>query len=96
MTCIHLTCNNYDAASNKKYVFFSSPGPKSQMSFSHHLASVVCKLLQKSSPLKLLGQISPNLATIIIRVSSLKNVSNDPANQLRWPPWLKIEHRGKM
>ena len=54
-----------------------------------------CNLLQKSSPLKLLGQIEPNLATIIIGVSSLKIVSGDPANQPRWPPWLKIEHRGK-
>ena len=53
-------------------------------------------LLQKSSPLRLLGQIKPNLATIIIRVSSLKIVSGDPAKQPRWPPWLKIEHRGKM
>ena len=73
------------------------------MSFSHHLAfvvcrpaSVVCKLLQKSSPLKLLGQILPNLATIILGVSSLKNVWRDLSNQPRWPPWLKIEHRGKM
>ena len=53
-------------------------------------------ILQKSSPLKLLGQIKANLATIIIGVSSLKIVSSDPANQPRWPPWLKIEHRGKM
>jgi hypothetical protein len=36
------------------------------------------------------------LATIIIGVSSLKIVSGDPVNQPRWPPWLKIEHRGKM
>ena len=28
--------------------------------------------------------------------SSLKNVSGDSANQPRWPPWLKIEHRGKI
>jgi hypothetical protein len=53
-------------------------------------------LLQKSSPLKLLGQIKPKLATINIDVSSLKFVFFYPANQPRWPPWLKIEHRGKM
>ena len=53
-------------------------------------------LLQKSSPLKLLSQIKPNLATIIIGISSLKSVSGDPTNQPRWPPWLKIEHRGQM
>ena len=23
-------------------------------------------------------------------------MSNDPAGLPRWPPWLKIEHRGKM
>ena len=31
-----------------------------------------------------------------MRVSSLKNMSGDPVNKARWPPWLKIEHRGKM
>ena len=56
----------------------------------------LCYLLQKSSSLKLLCQINPNLATIIFRVSSLKNVSCDPTIKSRWPPWLKIEHRGKM
>ena len=53
-------------------------------------------LLQKSSPLKLLGQINPNLATIIFVIFSFKNVWRDSANQPRWLPWLKIEHRGKM
>ena len=91
-------------------VIFSSPGPKGQVSFSHHLASVVRRpssvvrrpssvvvnFYKKSSPLKLLGQIKPNLATIIIGVSSLKNVWRDPVVQPRWPPRLKIEHRGKM
>ena len=36
------------------------------------------------------------MAKIIIKVSSLKIVSGDPANQPRWPTWLKIEHRSKM
>lgn len=27
---------------------------------------------------------------------SLKNVSNNPANQPRWSSWLKIEHGSKM
>ena len=53
-------------------------------------------LLQKSFPLKLLGQINPNLSTIIFGVSSLKDMSADPDYQPRRPPWLKIEHRGKM
>ena len=57
---------------------------------------IFSNLLQKFSLLKPLGQIYPNLATIIFGVSSLKNVSGDPANQPRWPPRLKIEHKGKM
>ena len=56
----------------------------------------VDNLLQKSSPLKLLGQIKPNLATVIIGVSSLNIVFGDLAIQSRWPPWQKIEHKGKM
>ena len=50
----------------------------------------------KSSPLKVLGQIKQNLATIIIGVLSFKNVSGDQANEQKWPPWLRIEHSGKM
>ena len=35
---------------------------KGQVSFCHHLASVVCRILfQKSFPLKLLDQLKPNL-----------------------------------
>ena len=60
------------------------------------VSSSSVKLLQKSFPLKILGQIKPNLATIIIGVSSLKNVWRDPPNQPRWPPWLKKEHMGEM
>ena len=43
---------------------FSSPDPKGQVSYCHHLASVVVvrrKLFQKSSPLKVLDQWKPNL-----------------------------------
>jgi hypothetical protein len=57
---------------------FSSPDPKGQVSYSHHLASVVVvrrKLFQKSSPLKVLDQWKPNLVWIITRVSSFKIVS---------------------
>jgi hypothetical protein len=43
------------------------------------LASVVVrrKLFQKSSPLKVLDQLKPNLVWIITRVSSFKIVSGD-------------------
>ena len=84
---------------------FSSPDLKGQVSFSHHLSSVVvvihCSGLltftkiffsETDGP----NQILPNLATIITRVSCLKNVSDDPACQPTWPTWLKIEHRGKI
>jgi hypothetical protein len=42
---------------------FSSPGPKVQVNYCHHLASVVCKLFtfQASSP-KPLGRLEQNLA----------------------------------
>ena len=53
------------------YLVFSSPDPKGQVSYCHHLASVVVvvrrpssvvrrKLFQKSSPLKLPDQLEPN------------------------------------
>ena len=48
-----------------KPVFSSpDPNPKGQVSYCHHLASVVVvrrKLFQKSSPLKVLDQWKPNL-----------------------------------
>jgi hypothetical protein len=70
------------------------------VSYFHHLTwlpwSSVCKLFQKSSSLKLLNQFEPNLATIILSVSSLKFVSDMPADQPPWLPLLKVEHRGKI
>ena len=68
----------------KANLLFSSPGPKGHVSYCHHLASVVVvrrKLFQKSSPLKLLDQLKPNLVWIITMVSSFKIVSGDaPTN----------------
>jgi hypothetical protein len=72
---------------------FSSPDPKDQVSYCHHLASVVVvrrKLFQKSSPLKVLDQWKPNLVWIITMVSSFKNVSGDAVHQPTWPLLLKI------
>ena len=75
------------------YVFISSPDPKGQVSYCHHLASVVRrKLFQKSSPLKVLDQWKPNLVWIVTRVSSFKIVSSDAMHQPTWPLLLKIEH----
>ena len=80
------------------YIFvliFNSPDPKGHVRYCHHLASV-CKLFQKSSPLKPLGQFKPTLAWIILRGFSVKVTSDDPADQPSWPPCLLIEHRGKI
>ena len=76
-------------------IIFSSPDPKGQVSYCHHLASVVVvrrKLFQKSSPLKVLDQWKLNLAWIITSVSSFKIVSGDAVHQPTWPLLLKIEH----
>ena len=76
---------------------FSSPDPKSHVSYCHHLASVVRrKLFQKSSPLKVLNQWKPNLVRIITRVSSFKIVSGDAVHQATWPLLLKIKHMVKL
>jgi hypothetical protein len=58
--------------------------------------SSVCKLFQKFSPLKPLGQFKPSLAWFIHRAFPLKAMSDDPVDQPSWPPCLLIEHRGKI
>ena len=76
---------------------FSSPDPKGQVSYCHHLASVVRrKHFQKSSPLKVLDQWKPNSVWIITRVSSFKIVSGDAVHQPTWPLLQKIEHMVKL
>ena len=64
---------------------FSSP--VWAIAITWRLASV-CKLFQKSSPLKPLGQFKPNLAWIILRGFPLKFMSDDRADQPSWPPCL--------
>jgi hypothetical protein len=54
------------------------------------------KLFQRSSPLKLLDQLEPNLVWIITRVSSFKIVSGDAMHQSTWLLLLKIEHMVKL
>jgi hypothetical protein len=51
-------------------------------------------MLKKSSPLKLLGQMEPNLAGSIYVRSSIKFLHLIPFGQQTWPLLLKIEHRG--
>ena len=52
-------------------------------------------MLKKSSPLKLLGQMEPNLAGSIYVRSSIKLLHLIPFSQQTWPLLLKIEHRVK-
>ena len=42
--------------------------------------------LKKSSPQKLLSQFMPNFGEMVLRWSSFRIVSDDPAHQPRWPP----------
>jgi hypothetical protein len=48
-------------------------------------------MLKKSSPLKLLGQMEPNLAGSIYVRSSIKLLHLIPFGQQTWPLLLKIE-----
>ena len=53
-------------------------------------------MLKKSSPLKLLGQMEPNLAGSIYVRSSIKLLHLVPLGQQTWPLLLKIEHMVKL
>jgi hypothetical protein len=53
-------------------------------------------MLKKSSPLKLPGQMEPNLAGSIYVRSSIKVLHLIPFGQQTWPLLLKIEHRVKL
>ena len=72
--------NNIDIIYVCITLVFSSPGPKVQVNYCHHLASVVCRpssvvcklfTFQASSP-KPLGQLEPNLAGMFLGWSSTK------------------------
>jgi hypothetical protein len=53
-------------------------------------------MLKKSSPLKLLGQMEPNLAGSIYVRSSIKFLHLVLFGQQAWPLLLKIEHVVKL
>jgi hypothetical protein len=53
-------------------------------------------MLKKSSPLKLLGQMEPNLAGSIYVRSSIKLLHLVPFDQQTWPLLLKIEYMVKL
>jgi hypothetical protein len=53
-------------------------------------------MLKKSSPLKLLSQMEPNLAGSIYVRSSIQLLHLVPFSQQTWPLLLKIEHMVKL
>jgi hypothetical protein len=53
-------------------------------------------MLKKSSPLKLRGQMEPNLAGSIYVRSSIKLLHLVPFGQQTWPLLLKIEHMAEL
>jgi hypothetical protein len=84
--------------------FISSPGPKVQVNYCHHLASVVCKLFtfQASSP-KPLGQLEPNLAGMFLGWSSTNLLFFVPVGYSTWLPgpiicsdWLKFQRSSSL
>ena len=84
--------------------FFSSPGPKVQVNYCHHLASVVCKLFtfQASSP-KPLGRLEPNLAEMFLGWSSTKLLFFVLVGYSIWLPgpimcsdWLKFQRSSSL
>ena len=96
---------------NVQTSLFSSPGPKVQVNYCHHLASVVrrllsvvCKLFtfQASSP-KPLGQLEPSLAGMFLRWSSTKLLFFVPVGYSIWLPgpiicsdWLKFQRSSSL
>ena len=93
------------------YNVISSPGPKVQVNYCHHLASivrrllsVVCKLFtfQASSP-KPLGQLEPYLAGMFLGWSSTKIMFIVPVGYSAWLPgpiicsyWLKFQRSSSL
>ena len=85
-------------------ILFSSPWPKVQVNYCHHLASVVCKLFtfQVWSP-KPLGQLEPNLPGMFLGWSSTKFLFFVPVGYSTWLPvpiicsdWLKFQRSSSL
>ena len=83
-------------------ILFSSPGPKVQVNYCHHLASVVCKLFTfQASSQKPLGRLEPNLAGMFLGWSSTKFFV--PVGYSIWLPgpiicsdWLKFQRSSSL
>ena len=87
-----------------KYHVISSPGPKVQVNYCHHLASVVCKLFTfQASSLKPLGQLEPNLPGMFLGWSSTKFLFFVPVGYSTWLSvpiicsyWLKFQRSSSL
>ena len=85
-------------------LLISSPGPKVQVNYCHHLASVVCKLFTfQASSLKPLGQLEPNLPGMFLGWSSTKFLFFIPVGYSTWLPvpiicsdWLKFQRSSSL
>jgi hypothetical protein len=79
----------------------SSPGPKVQVNYCHHLLSVVCKLFtfQASSP-KPVGQLEPSLAGMFLGWSSTRLLFFVPVRYSTGPiicsDWLKFQRSSSL
>ena len=86
---------------NTVITVISSPGPRVQVNYCHHLASVVCKLFTfQASSQKPLGQLEPNLAVMFLGWSSTKLLFFVPVGYSTWLPgpiiWLKFQRSSSL
>jgi hypothetical protein len=86
-----------------RYSIISSPGPKIQVNYCHHLASVVCKIFTFQASPKPLGQLEPNLAGMFLGWSSTKLLFFVPVGHSTWLPgpiicsdWLKFQRSSSL
>ena len=79
---------------------FSSPDPKGHVSYCHHEMSVVSRPSFSFHILIFSSETSGSIWTKLGRngpwVVLFRILSDDPARQPRWPPWLKIENSQKI
>ena len=80
------------------FIIISSPDPKVQVNYCHHLVSVVCQLITFQASSKPLGQLEPNLAGMFLGWSSTNFVFFIPVGYSTWLPgpilcsdWLKFQ-----
>ena len=84
-------------------IIFSSPGPKVQVNYCHHLASVVCKLFTFQASPRPLGRLEPNLAGMFLGWPSTKLLFFVLVGYSIWLPgpimcsdWLKFQRSSSL